>query len=85
VQPAHKRPDRPELGEEPRAGTRPEGMVYNPHTYLDLARAREQDLLRAARRQTVHPSSRNERPGALARIAALLRRRPARPAAPAPV
>ncbi|HWM14719.1 MAG TPA: hypothetical protein VNO56_09580 [Gaiellaceae bacterium] len=59
-------------------------MVYNPHTYLELARAREQDLLRAARRQTVHPASWNERPGAVARLAALLRRRAARPPAPAP-
>jgi hypothetical protein len=57
-------------------------VFYNPHTYLDLARAREQDLLHAARRQTVHRASWNERPGALARLAALLRRRPARPASP---
>jgi hypothetical protein len=58
-------------------------MFYNPHTYLDLARAREQELLRAARRHTVHPASWNERPGALARLAALMRRRPARQVAPA--
>jgi hypothetical protein len=58
-------------------------MFYNPHTYLDLARAREQELLRDARRYTVRPASWNERPDALARLGALLRRRPARPASPA--
>lgn len=58
-------------------------MFYNPHTYLDLARAREQELLREASRYTVRPTSWNERPDALARLGALLRRRPARPASPA--
>jgi hypothetical protein len=58
-------------------------MFYNPHTHLELARAHEQELLRAARRHTVHPASWNERPGALARFAARLRRRPARTASPA--
>jgi hypothetical protein len=58
-------------------------VFYNPHTYLDLARAREQDLLYDARRYTVRRSSWNERPSALARLGAFLRRRPARPASPA--
>jgi len=58
-------------------------VSYHPHTYLDLARAREQDLLRDARRYTVRRPSWNERPSALARLVGLLRRRPARPRSPA--
>jgi hypothetical protein len=58
-------------------------MVYSPHTYLDLARARQQELLQDAARHSVRQPSWNGRPGALARLAALLRRRPARSSAPA--
>jgi hypothetical protein len=58
-------------------------VFYNPQTYMDLGRAREQDLLRDARRYTVRRASWNERPSALARLGAFLRRRPARPASPA--
>jgi hypothetical protein len=53
-------------------------MVYNPHTYLALARAREEELLREARRHALRPASWNERPSVRTRLAALVGRRPAR-------
>jgi hypothetical protein len=57
-------------------------MFYNPQTHLDLARAREQELLRDARRFSARPPSWNKRPPVLVRLGAFLLRRPVRPSAP---
>ena len=56
-------------------------MFYHPQTHLDLARAREQELLRDARRYSARPVSWDNRPRALARLGAFLLRRPVRPSA----
>ncbi|MGH3022771.1 MAG: hypothetical protein ACRDNI_03870 [Gaiellaceae bacterium] len=57
-------------------------MLQNPHICLALARARQDDLLRDARRHRLRTASGNDRPSALARLAALRHRgRPAKPAA----
>ena len=58
-------------------------MTHNPNIHLAFARARQQEILRAAELHRLRPSSGNERPSALGRLAALLRRRPAQPAATA--
>jgi hypothetical protein len=59
-------------------------MVHNPNIHLALARARQEEILREARRHRLRYASGNERPSALGRLAALLRRRrPAQPAATA--
>ncbi|MGH3036632.1 MAG: hypothetical protein ACRDMU_05565 [Gaiellaceae bacterium] len=57
--------------------------MVHPNTHLSLARARHEEILREASRNRLHHASGNERPGALARLAARLRRRSARSAAPA--
>lgn len=57
--------------------------MVNPNVHLALSRARQEELIREAERRRLRPASGNERPGALARLAARLRRRPARRAAPA--
>jgi hypothetical protein len=54
--------------------------VYSPHTYLDLARSRQEELLQSARRIRVRRASWSERRGWLRRLAASLLRRPRQPA-----
>jgi hypothetical protein len=61
--------------EESRAPVRPVGMQQSPHSYLALAHARQDDLLREADRHRLARSLRNERPGALARLRAHFARR----------
>ena len=59
-------------------------MTHNPNIHLAFARARQEEILRAAELHRLRPASGNERPSALGRLAALLRRhRPAQPAATA--
>jgi hypothetical protein len=57
--------------------------MVNPNTHLALHRARQEEILREASRHRLRHGSGGERPGALARLAARLRHRPARRAAPA--
>jgi hypothetical protein len=57
-------------------------MYYSPHSHLELARARQDDLLREARRRELARSApKRERRGLFARLG---RRRPAAQAAPQP-
>ncbi|HEU4448379.1 MAG TPA: hypothetical protein VFR63_00180 [Gaiellaceae bacterium] len=59
-------------------------MTFSPSMYLELARARQGELLREAEREALRKSApRRARTGLLARLAAVLRRRPTR-RAPAP-
>ncbi|MGH3045524.1 MAG: hypothetical protein ACRDNC_00735 [Gaiellaceae bacterium] len=51
---------------------------YSPHTHLALARARQEDLIREARRRELaRLVPKDEGPSLLARLAARLRRREA--------
>jgi hypothetical protein len=43
-------------------------MYYNPHTHLALAKARHEDMLRAAERERIASRFRDERPSVLARF-----------------
>jgi hypothetical protein len=57
---------------------------YNPHTHLDIARARQEDMIREARRaELARLVSKPEREGLGSRITRLLRRGERRPALPA--
>lgn len=59
---------------------------YSPHTHIALARARQDDLVREARRRELaRLVSKDDGPGPFARLATRLRRREApRPAATSP-
>ena len=61
--------------EESRAPVRHVGMQQSPHSYLTLAHARQDDLLKEADRLRLARSLRDERPGALARLRAYFARR----------
>lgn len=51
-------------------------MDYNPHTHMALARARQEDMIREARRhELARQVSKPEGPGLGARLAGLLHRR----------
>lgn len=57
---------------------------YSPHTHLALARARQDDFIREARRRELaRLVPKAERTGLLARIGGLLRRGERRPSVPA--
>jgi hypothetical protein len=57
---------------------------YSPHTHLALARARQEDLIREARRhELARLVPKRESTGVLVRIASLLKRHQRRPAATA--
>jgi hypothetical protein len=43
-------------------------MYYSPHTHLALAKARHEDMLRAAERERIARRFRDERPSVLARF-----------------
>jgi hypothetical protein len=61
--------------EESRAPARHVGMQQSPHSYLALAHARQNDLLKEAERHRLARSLRDERPSALARLRAHFARR----------
>lgn len=62
---------------------RPEGMNYDPHTHLTIARARQEDMIRQAERDELAHSLKDERPGALSRLRAHLTRK--HPMHPSPI
>jgi hypothetical protein len=53
-------------------------MYYNPHTHLEIARARHEDLLRDAERARRAAAFKSERPGLIARLHSLLGNRTAK-------
>jgi len=61
--------------EERLSRARPVGMQQSPHSYLALAHARQDDLLREADHHRLARSLRDGRPGALARLRAHFARR----------
>jgi hypothetical protein len=71
--------------EEAAGRGRPVTMTYyNPHTHLALARARQEDMIREARRaELARLVPRDEREGLGAWIAHLFKRNVHRPAVPA--
>ena len=50
-------------------------MYYSPHTHLELARARHEDMLRRAERERIAALFEDERPSTLSRLRARLSRR----------
>ena len=50
-------------------------MYYNPHTHIEIARARHDDLLRSAEKHRLDNLVAEKRPGPIARLHAFFSRR----------
>jgi hypothetical protein len=57
--------------EETAAPVRRVDMNYNPHTHLDIARARQADMIREADRRRLAKLVAQERPSLMARVRGL--------------
>jgi hypothetical protein len=49
--------------------------MYSPHTHLDIARARHEDMIREAQRHQLAASVESKRPGLISRVREHLGRR----------